>query len=132
MKTETLFMFRALFENQKRSLLKGVVSEAFQLKTDDLADEVDLTSSEMEAHMQMRLRHRESLLLKKIDEALARLTAGTFGECESCEEEIDIRRLEARPTATLCVHCKEQQERTESLHIDGHKPKSVGARLRLA
>lgn len=130
----TMGKFKTLFEEQKQQLLCtfGTVSATFEVKSEDLADESDLTSSELEASMQMRLRNREALFLKKIDEALARIQDGSFGDCEDCGDSIEIKRLEARPTATLCVSCKEEQERREQVHIDGHRPKSLGRRLRLA
>lgn len=133
MKTQALNQFKALFNQQKRELLYSgkVMNEEFNLKSDDLADELDLTSTDNETAMRMRLRNREALFLKKIDEALERIQAGTFGLCESCDGEISLKRLEARPTATLCVDCKETQEQTERLHIDGHQFKSLGAKLRL-
>jgi DnaK suppressor protein len=82
--------------------------------------------------MRMRLRNREALFLRKIDEALRRIADGSFGECEECGDDIELKRLEARPTATMCVACKEEAERREHVHIDGHRPKSLGAKLRLA
>ncbi len=126
--------FKSLFEQERNNLVytKSVLNEDFNIQQDDLLDEVDLTSCELEQSMRMRLRNREALYLKKIDEALDRITRGTFGECDCCGEDIEIRRLEARPTATLCVSCKEDEEKREQHHIDGHKPKSVGSRLRLA
>ena len=95
-------------------------------------DEVDFTSFEIENQMRMRLRNRESLYLKKIEEALDRIQAGVFGLCDKCEEDIEMKRLEARPTTTLCVACKESEERSEKLHIDGHKHKSLGKTIRFA
>ncbi|TMB23658.1 MAG: conjugal transfer protein TraR, partial [Deltaproteobacteria bacterium] len=50
---------------------------------------------------------------KKIDDALARIENGTFGTCEICEEEISVKRLEARPVTTMCIRCKEEQEKQE-------------------
>jgi len=134
MKQETITKFKKLFEDQRRNLTytQGVINETFHLHEEDLSDEIDLTSSELETSMRMRLRNREALFLKKIDEALARIAEGTFGQCASCEEDIELRRLEARPTATLCVNCKEEEERRELLHIDGHQSKSLGRKLRLA
>src|SRR5262245_2874595 len=101
MKPETLFKFKPLFETQKKNLLysNAIVREDFLLKQDDLKDELDLTSSELETSMRMRLRNREALFLKKIEEALQRIAEGSFGTCEECSEDIDPRRLEARPTA---------------------------------
>ncbi len=134
MNKETTAQFKALFEEQRRNLTytQKVVDETFALAQDDMMDEVDLTSIEMENNMRMRLRNREALFAKKIDEAIGRITAGCFGECESCGEDIEMKRLEARPTATQCVSCKEESERSESVHIDGHRFKSLGFKLRLA
>lgn len=134
MKHELALRFRTLFEEQKKTILssRALIDQGLVVNPDDLADEADLTSSELEASMRMRLRNRETLYLKKIDDALKRIADGTFGSCESCEEEIEVRRLEARPTTTLCLPCKEEQERRETLHIDGHQHKSLGRRLKLA
>lgn len=134
MNSEMLMKFKTLFENEKTHLTytKGVLSEDFQISKDDMLDETDQTSTELETSMRMRLRSREALYLKKIDEALRRISEGSFGECTSCGDEIELRRLEARPTATLCLSCKEEEERKEYLHIDGHKSKSLGHRARFA
>jgi DnaK suppressor protein len=134
MKTEMIMKFKSMFEEQRKSLLysHGLVNEDFFVQKDDMLDEVDFTSTEMETEMRMRLRNREALFLKKIDEALQRISSGSFGCCEDCGDDIDAKRLEARPTATLCVHCKEEQERSEQIHIDGHQVKSLGKKLRLA
>jgi DnaK suppressor protein len=130
----TLGKFKAMFEEQKQGLIRSfeAVSTSFQLQPEEMADEADLTSTELETSMQMRLRNREALLLRKVSAALRRIEEGSFGDCECCGEGIDLRRLEARPTATLCVSCKEEDERREQIHIDGHKPKSLGQKLRLA
>ncbi|MCM2279692.1 MAG: TraR/DksA family transcriptional regulator [Oligoflexia bacterium] len=132
MNAETIFKFKKLFEMQRRELFaKGLGGQDFHLPKDETIDDADMSSTELEAGMKMRLRSREALFLRKIDEALQRISDGTFGDCGSCGEEIDLRRLEARPTASLCVHCKEDQERQELAHIDGHKHKSLGRKLRL-
>lgn len=134
MNKEIVAKFKSLFEEQRKALTftKGVIDENFVIAQEDMMDEADLTSSEMESNMRMRLRNREALFMKKVDEALDRIAQGTFGECDCCGEDIELRRLEARPTATLCVGCKEESERMESVHIDGHRSKSLGFKLRLA
>lgn len=126
--------FKSLFESEKKKLLFGhqTVGPQFSIQSEDLMDEVDFSSIEIENQMRMRLRNREALYLKKIEEALERITAGVFGLCDKCEEDIELKRLEARPTTTLCVGCKEHQERSEKLHIDGHKHKSLGKTIRFA
>ncbi len=134
MKAEMILKFKGMFEEQRRNVLfnNSLISEDFQLTRDDMLDEADMTSSEMETSMRMRLRNRETLFLKKVDEAIQRIAEGSFGECESCGEDIEGKRLEARPTTTMCVSCKEESEHQEHLHIDGHRHKSLGVKLRLA
>jgi DnaK suppressor protein len=63
----------------------------------------------------LRLKGRERKLLKKIDEAIDRMDEGIFGICEKCGEEINIKRLEARPVTTMCIECKTLQEEEEKL-----------------
>jgi DnaK suppressor protein len=81
--------------------------------TNDLPDEVDLASSETDQAINLKLRDRERILLRKVDKALRKIEEGRYGICESCEEEIGIKRLEARPVTDLCIRCKEEQERRE-------------------
>lgn len=78
----------------------------------DLGDQAGM---EIERNFLLRLRGREQKLLKKIDEALERIENGTFGLCEICGREIDIRRLIARPVTTMCIECKIEQEEEEKL-----------------
>ena len=99
---------KAIIENARKTM-----EEESNFDTDDLPDEIDQASSEYAQSMAFRLRDREKFLLAKIDKALARIEAGTFGICEKCEEEISMKRLEARPETTLCIRCKEDQERVE-------------------
>jgi len=134
MRPEIVLKFKFMFEEQRRNLLytQEILSPDFVIQKEDMLDETDWTSSELEQSMRMRLRNRETLFLKKIDQALDRIKDGTFGTCDSCGDEIDVKRLEARPTATMCIDCKEEEERKEQKHIDGHKSKSVGRNLRLA
>lgn len=99
---------RALLQNAQRTL-----SEDMSLAPDDLPDEMDLASSEYLQSFTFRLRGREKTFLKKIDHALAKIETSTFGICENCEEEISLKRLEARPETTLCIRCKEDQEKRE-------------------
>ena len=88
-------------------------SEDTRLDTDDLPDEIDQASSEYLQSFSLRLRDREKFFLAKIDKALTKIEAGEFGICEVCGEEISVKRLEARPVTTLCIRCKEDQERVE-------------------
>lgn len=134
MKREILNQFKVMFENERKRLVysHGLKIDEFSLGRDDMLDDVDMSSTELETSMRMRLRNREALFVKKIDESLARIAEGSFGICECCSEDIEVKRLEARPTSTQCVACKEDSERREFNHIDGHRSKSLGQRLRLA
>lgn len=86
---------------------------AIKVKSEDLPDVVDRSSMETDRNFTLRLLDRERKLLKKIDEALARIENGEFGMCESCGEDIGRERLTARPVATLCIGCKQAQEEAQ-------------------
>lgn len=76
-------------------------------------DEGDLAVSEVNLSMALRLKERQAQMLIKIDRALGKMEEGSFGLCEQCEEALNINRLRARPVATLCISCKEEQESKE-------------------
>jgi len=109
--------FQELLEEKRKAVLdraREMLSvENMALDTNDLPDEMDLASSEYLQSFEFRLRGREKSLLSKLDLALKKITDGTFGICEICEEQIGKKRLEARPETTLCIKCKEDQEREE-------------------
>jgi DnaK suppressor protein len=77
-------------------------------------DEVDIVSVEKENQMDFRLKARNALYLKKVRKSLQKIEEGTFGECENCGTEISYNRLFARPTADLCIQCKEAEEKEEN------------------
>lgn len=110
----------SIFFNQKST------RERYQVQQEVMSDEVDMASADTDQNMLLRLNNRETLYLKKINLALRRIHDGNFGECESCGGEIEPKRLEARPTVSLCVACKEEQERSEQVSIVGRGHKSLG------
>jgi DnaK suppressor protein len=129
MTKEKLKKFKRIFEKQRDDIAVkggGIIREDFLINPDDRFDEIDQAATDIDKEMRMRLCNRETLYLKKVDEALRRIEEGTFGECAECGEDIEFRRLEARPTATLCVSCKEEQERKEGLTAAGRQHKSLG------
>jgi DnaK suppressor protein len=75
----------------------------------------DQASAETDRNFMLRLRGREQRLLNKIEEAIDRIDKGVFGICDSCGDDITVKRLMARPVATLCIDCKEEQEEEEKL-----------------
>jgi DnaK suppressor protein len=81
-------------------------------------DLTDRASLETDRSIELRTRDRGRKLISKIDQALARLDAGTYGYCEETDEPIGIRRLEARPIATLSIEAQERHERMERIHRD--------------
>lgn len=114
-KTQTK-KFKTLLEDKRREIIRRAqqtLNEDMALDADDLPDEMDLASSEYLQSFTFRLRGREKVFLDKIQKALERIENGTFGMCEECDEPISVKRLEARPETTLCIRCKEDQERVE-------------------
>jgi DnaK suppressor protein len=77
------------------------------------ADPNDRASQESDMSLELRNRDRERKLIKKIDETIGRIESGEYGYCDSCGVEIGLKRLEARPTATLCIDCKTLDEMRE-------------------
>jgi DnaK suppressor protein len=77
------------------------------------ADPNDRASQESDIGLELRNRDRETKLIKKIDETIARIDKDDYGYCENCGVEIGLKRLEARPTATLCIDCKTLDELKE-------------------
>ncbi len=98
----------------------------FNVNKDEMLDEVDMAVNDVEQGMKMRLGNRESLYFKKVEEALLRIKEGTYGLCLDCGAQIGLKRLEARPTAELCIDCKETQEKGEALNAEGRRHKSLG------
>ena len=77
-----------------------------QDETSTHPDPTDRASQETDMALELRGRDRDRKLVKKIDESILHLGSGDFGYCDNCGEEIGLKRLEARPTATLCIDCK--------------------------
>ncbi len=100
--------FRAILEAWKRELMEEVdrTLHYMQDESANLPDPVDRASQEEEFSLELRTRDRERKLIRKIDETLKSLDEDDYGYCATCGEKIGIRRLEARPTATLCIDCK--------------------------
>jgi DnaK suppressor protein len=100
--------FRKILLAWKRELMEEVDSTITHLKEEasNFADPSDRASQEEEFSLELRTRDRERKLIRKIDEALDSIDDDEYGYCEACGVEIGIRRLEARPTATLCIDCK--------------------------
>jgi DnaK suppressor protein len=115
MNRDQLEHFRQLLLAWKRELMEEVDRTMLHMKDDaaNFPDPNDRATQESEFGLELRTRDRERKLLKKIDSALARIDDGTYGYCEETGDEIGLRRLEARPVATLCVEAQERRELAE-------------------
>jgi len=104
--------FRNILLAWKKELMEEVDRTVDHMKNDaaNYADPADRATQEEEFSLELRTRDRERKLIKKINETLARIDSGDYGYCDQCGVEIGLRRLEARPTATLCIDCKTLQE----------------------
>ena len=104
--------FRSKLLQWKQDLLDEVSRTVDHMKKDasQFADPADRATQEEEFSLELRTRDREGKLVRKINQTLASIDADEYGYCESCGVEIGIERLEARPTATLCIDCKTLQE----------------------
>lgn len=100
--------FHKLLNNWKHALMEGVDATIHDLQASAQvqADPSDQASQAESFSLELRTRDRERKLIKKIEEALRHLESGDYGYCDECGVEIGLRRLEARPTATLCIDCK--------------------------
>ncbi len=107
--------FRRILEETRKELSQDIdrTVHTMQDEATVFADPNDRASQESDMALELRNRDRERKLIKKIDETIARIDAEDYGFCDKCGVEIGLKRLEARPTATLCIDCKELDEMRE-------------------
>ena len=115
MNARQLSHFRKMLEEMKRELSQDIdrTVHTMQDEATIFADPNDRASQESDMSLELRNRDRERKLIKKIDETIQRIDAGEYGYCDSCGVEIGLKRLEVRPTATLCIDCKTLDELRE-------------------
>lgn len=112
--------FRAKLLQWREDILKEAKEtlQHLQEENQNHPDLADRASSETDRSIELRARDRQRKLISKIDEALTRIEDGTYGYCEETGEPISLRRLEARPIATLSVEAQERHERRERVYRD--------------
>ena len=112
MSPKQLDHFRAILNNIKLGLGEDIdrTVHTMQDEATVFADPNDRASQESDVSLELRNRDRERKLIKKIDEMPAKIDSGDYGFCDKCGVEIGLNRLEARPTATLCIDCKTLDE----------------------
>ena len=115
MNSKQLAHFRKILEDWKAGLSQDIdrTVHTMQDEATIFADPNDRASQESDMALELRNRDRERKLIKKIDETIAKIESEDYGYCESCGVEIGLKRLEARPTATLCIDCKTLDELRE-------------------
>lgn len=121
MKKKDLDQLKKLLEDEKRRILRHLedLSDTSVADIDTPSgDSVDLAALEINQNSLVKVGKRELNHLKKIDAALQKMEDGTYGECESCGEQIAVARLLARPVAQLCIDCKTAQENEERKYSD--------------
>jgi DnaK suppressor protein len=133
-KTQLNQLKKKLQEERASLLFSGTVSaeDLGLATTEDVSDEIDAAVADYEGSHLLRFRNREVFYAKKIEKALKLIDAGDYGQCNECGETIRFERLLARPTADMCIQCKEEAEREESSNIYGRMSKSMGKTLDLA
>lgn len=104
--------FQKLLNNWKGQLIVDMAATVHHMQDEaaNFPDPNDRATQEAEFYLELRTRDRELKLVKKIEEALDKLDQHEYGYCDACGVQIGIRRLEARPTATLCIDCKTLEE----------------------
>jgi DnaK suppressor protein len=120
MNKEQLEHFRQILNTWKRDLMQEVDRTVLHMKDEaaNFPDPNDRATQESEFSLELRTRDRERKLIRKIEEAIKRIEDGNYGYCVETGEEIGIKRLEARPVATMCVEAQERRERREKQYGD--------------
>ncbi len=115
MEKDQLEAFRRILTKQLEELLSQAESTVTGMSNtkESFPDPTDRASAETDRNFLLRIRDRESKLIKKIKKAMDRIENGTFGICEECGEDISLKRLKARPVTTQCIECKTKQEAQE-------------------
>jgi DnaK suppressor protein len=120
MNKEQLEHFRNILNSWKQDLMHEVDRTVLHMKDEaaNFPDPNDRATQESEFSLELRTRDRERKLIRKIEEAIKRIEDGSYGYCNETGEEIGVKRLEARPVATLCVEAQERRERREKQYGD--------------
>lgn len=126
---EIEFLKTILMQQKENLIFKTRYSDEFNLQAEDRSDEIDQANADFCNAQRLRFRNRENFYEKKIDEALRRMEKSEYGFCRECDEPIRFSRLCARPTADLCIVCKEESERDESCNFMARQSKSRGRQL---
>ncbi len=115
-------------QGERERILNGIENlkeEEYVLNNDDRPDTIDQATSDYERSQMLRFRNRDHFYKKKLDKAVEKFACDEYGVCEECSEGIKFERLFARPTAELCITCKDEAEREEQSNYIGRQSKSL-------
>jgi DnaK suppressor protein len=116
LRVKKIHEIKKILLSQRKELLVGALEALNELPGQTAFPDLgDQATAEIDRNFMLRIKGRERKLLKKIDEAIDRINQNTFGICEKCDLDINIKRLEARPVTTMCIECKILQEEEEKL-----------------
>ena len=105
--------FKSILERQLHQLQNDFGREMHSMGSPALADINDQATLESERSFELRIKDRERKLIGKVQEALRKVHDGSYGVCESCGEDINVKRLQARPVTSFCINCKAEMEAEE-------------------
>ena len=123
MDAKSLKQFKHILKDELHNLLnqeedtRSILMESTRV----LPDLIDQAVLDSQVDFKLRIRGRQKMLIRKIQQALERIEDGTFGICEECGEDIPIKRMKARPVTTLCILCKSRLEARERAVESGHR-----------
>ncbi|PIP89496.1 MAG: hypothetical protein COW01_03290 [Bdellovibrionales bacterium CG12_big_fil_rev_8_21_14_0_65_38_15] len=125
-----IVQLKDLLMSEKENILNDRKDvENYSLDKNELADPLDEASVNIQTSQELRFRNRKMFYLKKINKALRKVEEGIYGLCQDCDVEIGFERLMARPTADLCIGCKEESEMNERNNFHMKRSKSLGQSL---
>ena len=114
MKKNELNYFKRLLETRKEQIIKNIntaTDEISELRSNGAVDEIDVASVNADSDLEYIINAKQKVEFAKIEKALKKIENKTYGICEMCDEQIDIERLKAKPHASLCITCREMQEK---------------------
>ncbi len=118
-------------EEKRDQLMFSDSYEPEEFRVEERSDALDQASADSSNASRLRFRNREIFYLKKLNKAIDKVNEGTYGYCEECDVPISYERMMARPTADMCIECKEESERFESSTLSSRKSKSLGEAINL-
>ena len=119
--------FRKLFIELKDNATLSLIN--LDLSTPTAIEENDQMREDSDKQLEFKLAARHKFYIRKINDALERIATGEFGRCDDCSQDIELSRLYARPTANLCIACKEEQEKEERAQLYERRSKTRGKEL---